>query len=218
MSALRGRNQLRVVLGLLAALEAPVALAQGEADVHLLEGASHFREGRYAKALVEFKVAERLGASAETSWYIAAALVKLERHEEAIEAFAAAERVSPAGRDAVLTYYQALACYGARLFGCADRLLSRVSEDAGPQVRAHAEKIRADIAKLFSASPPVASIDWYHRRAGRAREAGRKALSIAYLEEALALGRKRADGYRVAEAEAAVRVASFPRKEEDSPP
>ncbi len=48
----------------------------GPADAHVLEGARLFRENRFTEALVEFRVADRLG-SADARAYAAAALVKL---------------------------------------------------------------------------------------------------------------------------------------------
>ena len=66
------------------------------ADQHLLAGARLFRDGQYAEALVEFRVAQRLG-SPEASAYAGASLVKLERPEEAVEAFGG---VDGAGQDA----------------------------------------------------------------------------------------------------------------------
>src|SRR4051812_29012195 len=93
----------------------------GSADEHLLAGAGHFRAERYGEALVEFKVAEQLGAGPTARYYAAAALQKLGRGEESVEAFAAAVEKSPGERDALLDYYYALACYDVRLYSRADR-------------------------------------------------------------------------------------------------
>ncbi len=212
MNALRDRSGLALGFCLAALFATSSAAEQVAADAHLLEGARHFRAGRYAEALVAFKLAGKLGARADVAWYVAATLVKLDRYEDAIGAFAEAERLAPDARDAVLSYYQALACYGARLYGCADRLLEHVAAQAGPQIKAHAEKLRADIAAVLAGPPPTGAIDWYHERATFARASGRTALELAYLREAIALGQKRADGYRVAEAQKAVQVASSPRE------
>src|SRR5258708_20102539 len=100
-----------------------VLLAVSGADEHLLAGARFFRAGEFARALVEFRVAEKLGGPGEPSWYAAAALVKLGRPEEALEAFAQAEKVAPAARDALLDYYRALACYDAPLYPSAPKSL-----------------------------------------------------------------------------------------------
>lgn len=124
-----------------AALLLAFGLAAGGAGEHLLAGATSFREGRYAEALVEFRVAERLGAG-EARAYAGATLVKLGRHEEAIEAFAA----DAAGRDALLEYYRALALYGAGLYLSADEALAAVRERAGPRIAAHVRELRERIA------------------------------------------------------------------------
>jgi tetratricopeptide (TPR) repeat protein len=181
-----------------------------EATVHLLQGARHFREGRFANALVEFKVARRLGSDGEADWYIAASLVKLGRAEEALEAFAMARREAPEARDALLDYYQALACYEARLYLCADELLEAVGEASGPRIGAQARKLREELAALFRAPPSPASIDWYHARAAQARSAGRPVLARRYLEEAVRLGGRREDAYRLAEARAGLVSLSEP--------
>jgi tetratricopeptide (TPR) repeat protein len=179
-----------------------VASAPPEATSHLLQGARHFREGRFAQALVEFKVARRLGVEGEADWYIAASLVKLGRAEEALEAFAAAQQSAPESRDALLDYYHALACHEARLYLCADALLGEVGESSGPRIGAQVRKLRADIAALFRAPPAPSSIDWYHGRAAEARAAGRPLLAGRYLEEAARLAERREDRHRLAEARA----------------
>ena len=189
-------------LALCLALLVLTAATPREATVHLLQGARHFREGRFAKALVEFKVARRLGTGGEADWYIAASLVKLGREEEALEAFAAARRAAPEARDVLLDYYQALACYEARLYLCADALLEAVGEAAGPRIAAQARKLREDLAALFRKPLSTASIDWYHARAAQARSAGRPVLAARYLEEAVRLAGRREDAYRLAEARA----------------
>ncbi len=173
-----------------------------DATPHLLQGARHFREGRFAHALVEFKVAQRLGTGGEADWYIAASLVKLGRPEEALEAFAAARKSAPDARDALLDYYHALACYEARLYLCADALLDAVGDASGPRIGEQVRKLRADIAALFGSAPTPASIDWYHARAAQARSARRPVLAARYLEEAVRLAERREDRHRLAEARA----------------
>src|SRR5438128_4902456 len=127
-----------------------VLLAASGADEHLLAGARFFRAGEFFKALVEFRVAEKLGGPGEPSWYAAAALVKLGRAEDALEAFAQAEKVAPAARDALLDYYRALACYDARLYGCAAKLFEQVGDGSGPRIAGQARKARADIDNMFA--------------------------------------------------------------------
>jgi tetratricopeptide (TPR) repeat protein len=187
-----------------------MAATPPDATPHLLQGARHFREGRFSNALVEFKVAQRLGTGGEADWYIAASLVKLGRSEEALEAFAAARRSAPDARDALLDYYHALACYETRLYLCADALLDAVGDASGPRVGEQVRKLRADIAALFRSAPTPASIDWYHARAAQARSARRPVLAARYLEEAARLAERREDRYRLNEARTALGSLSEP--------
>jgi len=174
--------------------------ATTSAEEHLLAGARFFKEGRFAEALVEFRVAQNAG-SGQALWYAGAALQKLGRSEEAIEAFAAAD---PAGHDSLLDYYRALACYDVRLYLCADRLLASVGERSGPRIAVLVREVRAKIALALRGGPSTEAIDWYHQRATEVGP-GRKLLATAYLEEALALANLRADHYREADARAALR-------------
>jgi len=178
------------------------ALAAGED--HLLAGAQLFRDRRFQEAYVEFTVAARLGAGDDAAWYAAATLVKLERPEDALEAFAAAERAAPSIADPLLDYYRALACYEARLFLCADRLLESVGDRTGPRIGAQARKMRADIAALLATEPSADSIDWYHAHGAAARKEGRHSLAALYYTEAAALSRRRQDRHREAEARASL--------------
>ncbi len=180
---------------------APPALAVP----HLQDGARAFREARYDRALVEFRVAEALGA-AEAGPYAAAALLKLGRAEEAVESFAGGET----GGDALLDYYRALACYEARLYLCADGLLASFGARSGPRLAEEAARIRAAIAVELGKEPPQASVDWYLARCGERRQAGRPLLAGAYCREAVGLARRRPDQYRLAEA--AALLAALPGK------
>src|SRR6516225_9338445 len=159
------------------------AIAATGAEEHLLAGARFFKEGRFAEALVEFRVAQKAG-SEDALWYVGATLQKLGRCEEALEAFAAAD---PTSHDALLDYYRALACYDARLYLCADKLLASVRDRSGPRIAALVQEVRAKIAVALSGGPSTDAIDWYHQRAGEALGQGRKLLAAAYLEEAQAL-------------------------------
>src|SRR5262245_1629209 len=94
-------------------LVAATARAQSRADEHMLAGAQHFQAGRFTEALVEFRVAKRAGDPG-AAWYVAAALVKVARFDEALEEFARAQASAPAERDALMDYYHALACYESR--------------------------------------------------------------------------------------------------------
>ncbi|MFO0583993.1 MAG: hypothetical protein U0229_17105 [Anaeromyxobacter sp.] len=183
-----------VLIGSLLAAEPPAA------DAHVLAGARLFRENRFAEALVEFRVAERQGA-AEARGYVAASLVKLGREEEALELFEGGP-APQGGRDALLDYYHALACYGARLYLQADELLARIGPRTGPRIAEQAAKVRADIAAAIPRDPPRDAIEWYLARSDAHAAAGRTALALAHAREARALGQRRADRFGVAEGDA----------------
>ncbi len=173
-----------------------VMSAAPAADEHLLAGAGAFRDGRFGAALVEFRVAEKLGAP-DAGAYAAAALVKLGRPEEAIEAFSS----SPPGDDDLLDWYRALACYEARLYVCAGRLASDLGR-AGPKAAAEAGKLGAEVARVLAPEPAAAAIDWYLARCEQRRAERRSALAAAYCREAADLGGRRADRHGVARARA----------------
>lgn len=162
------------------------------ADEHLLVGARLFRGGQYAEALIEFRIARKLGA-AEASAYAGATLVKLERPEEAVEAFGSQEG---AGDDAILDYYRALAAFQARLYQAADRLLAAVGNRSGPKIAARASELRTRIAQALAGEPSTGTIDWYLARCEEQRGLGRAALAAAYCQEATGLSTRRADHYR----------------------
>jgi hypothetical protein len=176
----------------------------GGADDHLLAGARFFQQERYPEALVEFRVAERTGAGGAATWYVAATLVKLHRAEDALAAFARAEAEAPGDRDALLDYYRALACYDARLYFCADRLLAGLGQQPGPRMAAQATKIRGELAPLLAAAPAKGTIDWYLARGAEAVQTDKPLLAAYYFDEAVRLGALRSDGYRWAEAAAAL--------------
>jgi len=193
------------------ALSAGVTASAASADAHLLAGARHFRSDRYGEALVEFRVAEKLGAGPEARYYVAASLQKLGRAEEAVEEFGAAFAAAPHERDAVLGYYHAVACYDARLYGCADRLLAgTVVGRSGPAISRMADKIRADLAPLLAAAPTPANVDWYLRQGEATARAGRLYLASACFEEALALSRRVGDARRATDAERGLAAARPP--------
>jgi tetratricopeptide (TPR) repeat protein len=192
------------------------ARADSGADDHMLAGARLFQAAKYPEALVEFKVAERLG-DAGAAWYVAAALSKTGRPEDAVVEFARAEAAAPAERDGLLDYYHALACYGARLYFCADRLLSALGDESGPRIAAQARKVREDLAPLLRAAPDVHVVDWYHVRGAAALSAGRTVLARAYYDEAASLAALRPDRYRRAEALARLDDLKEPAKPAGSP-
>jgi hypothetical protein len=172
-------------------------LATGPADDHLLRGARAFRAGRYAEALVEFKVAEKLGAGPDARAYAAAALVKLDRPEEAVALFGPKPAADP-----VLEFYRALACYQARLFTCADKALEAAMGRFGPRVAEEAKALRAQIQQTLSAEIQPQAVDWYLRHGEDALGAGQPGLSLLYAQEARALGGRRKDCHRCADADA----------------
>lgn len=190
---MRGGIALWLSVSLVSAWAAAPAAAP--LDAHLLRGAQHFRAGRFAAALVEFQVAQRRGGGDEASRYVGAALVKLGRHEEAYEVFHGAARPG----DDLMTWYAAMACHGARLYGCAERLLAALSGGAGPAIAAQAEQVRRDVQALQVGEPTRESIDWYRARAAEAARGGREALARAYLDEARLLGARRVDRYGTGE-------------------
>jgi tetratricopeptide (TPR) repeat protein len=193
------RRAARWLLLLLILDVSPVS-AGSSADEHMLAGAQFFQAGSFNEALVEFRVAERTGDDGGAIWYIAATLVKLKRPEDALAEFARAEAKAAAERDALFDYYHALACYDARLFLCADRLLAVIGEGAGPRIGGQARRIRAELAPIGARAPSIATIDWYHARGRVARTASRLALAVAYYDEAGRLASLRPDGYRRREA------------------
>ena len=187
-------------------LSVALAAPPPSADEHLLAGATAFREERFDVALVEFRVAQTLGA-ADAATYAATTLVKLNRPEEAVELFGS---VTASGQDALLDYYRALACYDARLYLCADRLMMAVGERAGPRIAGLATSVRASVASALANEPSHDTIDWYLSRCEAERTAKRKVLGDAYCREAAGLAQRRADGYRKKEAEAGLTSQSSP--------
>ena len=172
--------------------------ATGSGDEHLLAGASAFREERYDTALVEFRVAQSLGLP-EAATYAAATLVKLNRPEDAIEIFGLSDVPGP---DALIDYYRALACYDARLFLCADRLLSGIGDRSGPRIAEEAAKARSAIAAELAKEPSHQAIDYYLSRC-TAQPTSQPVVAAAHCREAAGLAARRSDQYRRKEAEAA---------------
>lgn len=171
-----------------ALLLASTLSAAGAGGEHLLAGARHFREGRYGDALVEFRVADALGADGARA-YAAASLVNLERFEEALEAF---EGV-PRGQDALLDFYRALACYGAHLYACADEILAAIGERGGPKMAAEVASLRREIAAQRARSPSADVVAWYARRCAELKGQKRGALASAFCRESAALEARRAE-------------------------
>lgn len=178
-----------------ASIALAVAISAGPAaSEHLLAGAGAFRDSRFDVALVEFRVAEKLG-SPDAGAYAAASLVKLGRAEEAIEAFAS----SAPGDDDLLDWYRALALYDAKLYTAAGRLLAQF-EKAGPKAAAEVGRLRGEIARVLAPEPASAAIDWYLARCEARSAEGRRSLAAAYCREAAELGARRPDAHGVARA------------------
>lgn len=188
-----------------------VSAGPAGAGEHVLAGARLFRAERYAEALVEFRMAERLG-SAQARGYVGATLVKLDRSEQAVEAFEAPGAPAP-GDDALLDYYHAVACHEARLYLRADRLLASVGARAGPRIGELGARMRAEIAAALAAPPSHAAIDWYLAGCDESAAAGHAVLARAQCDEGAALGARRPDRYGVAEARARVERLKAARAE-----
>ena len=183
---------LPVLVGLL------LGAVAGSAEEHLLAGANAFREEKFDVALVEFRVAASLGVP-DALTYAATTLVKLNRPEEAVEAYGPS---AAPGHDALLDYYRGLACFDAHLYQCADALMASVGSRAGPRVAALAAEVRAKVAALLATEPTRASIDWYLARCSAERKGKRGVLGAAYCREAQGLSKRRTDRYKLSEAEA----------------
>lgn len=189
-----------------AAQSIAAAPASPAADAHLIAGAELFRTEKFSEALIEFQVAQKLGAR-DAAWYVASALVKLERPGQALEAFADADALAPESRDALLDYYRGVACYQERLYTCADGLLTSAQAQAGPKIAALVKQLRGRISPVLAPEPPTHTIDFYLARSRELREAKRLSLSALYAQEALALANRRADAYRRSDAEAELGLA-----------
>lgn len=204
----------RSIIAIVAAVSWAAA-AQSTPERHLLSGAAHFRAGRYDEALVEFRVAEKLGAGPIARWYAASALAQAGRSEEAVEEFLAAAAAAPEARDAVLTWHEAVASHDARLYRRADRLLAQMGSSAGPRIAEQAAKLRAQIAPLLRAEPTAANVNWYVDRARALYGSDHPALARLFAEEGLAVARRRPDCRACAEAEQL--LAGPPRAEATAP-
>lgn len=172
-----------------------------ESDAHVLAGARAFRSGQWADALVEFRVALKLGAAPSVRWYEGAALARAGRFEEAVGSFEVAFELAPAGRDPLLDYYRALACYEARLWGCVVEVTAELTRTGGPRVQQQVKAMAGEAKQLLATEPPKDAIDACF---SRSQGSTSRALGRAWLREAGRLGRLRVDGYRVEEAERAL--------------
>ncbi len=164
---------------------------------HLLAGAGLFRAGRFSEALVEFRVAERLG-DPEAARYAGVALVKLGRDAEAIEALGEPQ----ADEDPLMAWYRALAHHAAGLAGEADRLLAALGGRAGPRVAEQAARLRADLAARLARVPDREEVDAAASRCAAARLGRLPRFTAAVCRDAAEVAARRADGHRLAETRA----------------
>jgi hypothetical protein len=195
-----------LLLSTLLAADLPPAEAQ-RADSHLVTGAQLFRDQKFDQALVEFQVAQKLGAL-DAGWYAASALVKLDRPEQALVAFAEASEQAPDASDALLDYYRGVACYQERLYVCADGLLASVQARAGPKIAQLVRALRAKMVPVLSLPPPPGAIDVYLARAKRFRSDHKPALARLFAQEAAALANRREDKYRLEDATSELSLAT----------
>jgi len=177
------------------------------ADSHLVAGAQLFRAEKFDQALVEFQVAQKLGA-ADAGWYAASALVKMDRPEQALVAFAQASERAPDASDALLDYYRGVACYQAQLYVCADGLLTSVQARAGPKIAQLVRALREKMAKVLTLPPPSSAIDIYLTRAKAFRKGKQPALARLCAQEAAALANRREDKYRLEDATSELSLAN----------
>lgn len=158
---------------------------------HLLRGADAFRNGQFSVALVEFRFAQEQDPSGEANWYAAAALVKLHRSDEALEAFSEAAKRAPGARDALFDFYEALACYDARLYSRAELLLAGIGPRAGPHLAQEASKLRVRLEPVLSGVADPSAAEWYRTEAARQREAGRPSTAALFESEAASVASHR---------------------------
>ena len=179
-------------------------------DGHVLEGARLFRENRFAEALVEFRMAERLG-SPDARGYVGrhpGQALPPARTRWSCSSFPVR---AGAGADPLLDYYHARACYDLRLYLCADDLLAGVGSRTGPRIGEQADQIRRDIAAALLHEPAPDQVGWYLARSRAHAAAGRLVLARAFAREARSLGSRRADRQGVAEAEALLQQLNDPK-------
>lgn len=185
----------QVMVGLV--LVSAVGAAQPSADAHVLTGARAFRDGDWATALVEFRVALKLGAAPGVHWYEGAALARAGRFEEAVGVFELAQELAPGERDSLLDYYRALSCFEAHLWGCVAEVTSQLQRTGGPRIQQQVTAMAAEAKQLLSTEPPKSAID---ACLSRAKAAASPPLARAWLREASRLSALRPDHFGAEEA------------------
>jgi hypothetical protein len=150
---------------------------------HLLEGVRAFREGRFAEALVEFRVVERApDAPAELAYYLGPTLYKLGRHREALQVFV----TSSAPRDALSEFYFGTTLYRLKLYLQARDVFAALAGPAlGPRMREGALRYQADIDRLYTSPPAPTVVDAYAVEVRPALARGELVAAAKLLEEAL---------------------------------
>jgi len=148
-------------------------------------------------------VASRLGAGGDASWYAAATLVKLQRPEDALEAFAprSAPLPRPPTRCSTTT-----GRWRATTRGCSSARTpcwTKSAIDRPAHRRPGAEDARGH-RRAPDLRASVDSIDWYHSRGEGAAQGRPHALAALYYREASALAARRPDRHRQAEARASL--------------
>src|SRR5688572_6269493 len=125
-------------------LIATIAAASTPPDAHgrVAAGHRHFQAGEFEAALTEYRRAQRMGNVRETSWQIGVTLVQLGRTEDALEAFAVAQRSAPGLEQPLQRFYRAVACLKARLWQCADELLGPLASSLKGPMAAHATALK----------------------------------------------------------------------------
>jgi tetratricopeptide (TPR) repeat protein len=195
-------------------LRVPVALLlatliQGGTQAHLLDGVRHFREGRYAEALVEFRVIEKApDAPPDLAFYLGPTLYKLGRFEEALKVFVRAPE-----RDALTDFYLGQTYYQLKLYRKAREVFVALrSRGLGPKLAEAAGRYVAEVDRAYQSPPSDAVVDAYFDE-GRGAE---PTLAVEYLEEAqrvvaLNAHHHHADEIALALARAYVALGNAPR-------
>jgi tetratricopeptide (TPR) repeat protein len=149
---------------------------------HLLDGVRAFREGRFAEALVEFRVVERApDAPVELSFYLGPTLYKLGRYKEALEVFLG----SPSPRDEITEFYLGTTYYQLKLFDAARRSFTALKGRLGPKLAEAAVRYVQEIDGLLIKTPLPSVTDRLFAQAHAALLANQTFTAGAFLEEAL---------------------------------
>ncbi len=154
------------------------------ANARVATGHRYFQAGQFEAALAEYQGAARAGARGEATWQIAVTLVQLGRIDDALEAFALAQRQAPDTEQPLQRFYRAVACMKARLWQCAEETLAPLPSKLPGPLAAHALELGkvAGVQKKLAAAGGLSA--WYEARAQAALTEGKPALAEAYRAEA----------------------------------